>query len=263
MKKIAVLLTALFVLGCSTVPITGRRQLSLVPSSQLMALSAQSYNEVLTESKVVKNTSEAQMISRVGNNIKNAVEQYMAQNNLSSELAGFEWEFTLIDENTVNAWAMPGGRVAFYTGILPICQNDAGVAVVMGHEVAHAIANHGGERMSQGLAQQLGGVALNVALQEQPQLTQQLAMTAFGLGSNVGYILPHSRLQESEADEIGLIFMAMAGYDPSEAPKFWKRMQANEQGARPPEFLSTHPAPETRIKDLEKLVPKAMKYYKP
>lgn len=263
MKKIAVLLTAVFVLGCSTVPVTGRRQLSLVPSSQLMALSAQSYNEVLTESKVVKNTAEAQMINRVGNKIKTAVEQYMAQNNLSDQLEGFDWEFTLIDEPTINAWAMPGGRVAFYTGILPICRNDAGVAVVMGHEVAHAIANHGGERMSQGLAQQLGGVALNVALQEQPQMTQQLAMTAFGLGSNVGYILPHSRLQESEADEIGLIFMAMAGYDPSEAPEFWKRMQAQEQGSRPPEFLSTHPAPETRIRDLEKLVPKAMKYYKP
>ena len=263
MKKIAVLLTAVFVLGCSTVPVTGRRQLSLVPSSQLMALSAQSYNDVLTESKVVKNTAEAQMISRVGNKIKTAVEQYMAQNNLSDQLEGFDWEFTLIDEPTVNAWAMPGGRVAFYTGILPICRDDAGVAVVMGHEVAHAIANHGGERMSQGLAQQLGGVALSVALQEQPQMTQQLAMTAFGLGSNVGYILPHSRLQESEADEIGLIFMAMAGYDPSEAPEFWKRMQAQEQGARPPEFLSTHPAPETRIRDLEKLVPKAMKYYRP
>lgn len=263
MKKIAVLFTALFVLGCSTVPVTGRRQLSLVPSSQLMALSAQSYNEVLNESKVVKNTTEAQMINRVGNKIKTAVEQYMAQNNLSDELEGFNWEFSLIDEETINAWAMPGGKVAFYTGILPICRDDAGVAVVMGHEVAHAIANHGGERMSQGLAQQLGGVALNVALQEQPQMTQQLAMTAFGLGSTVGYILPHSRLQESEADEIGLIFMAMAGYDPSEAPEFWKRMQAKEEGARPPEFLSTHPAPETRIRDLEKLVPKAMKYYKP
>lgn len=263
MKKIAVLITALFVLGCSTVPITGRRQLSLVPSSQLMALSAESYNEVLSESKVVKNTAEAQMINRVGNKIKTAVEQYMAQHNMTEELAGFNWEFNLIDEETINAWAMPGGKVAFYTGILPICQDDAGVAVVMGHEVAHAIANHGGERMSQGLAQQLGGVALNVALQEQPQMTQQLAMTAFGLGSTVGYILPHSRLQESEADEIGLVFMAMAGYDPHEAPEFWKRMQAKEQGARPPEFLSTHPAPETRIRDLERLVPKAMKYYKP
>lgn len=263
MRKIAVLLTAFIVLGCSTVPVTGRRQLSLVPSSQLMALASQSYNEVLTESNVVKNTAEAQMLDRVGNKIKNAVQQYMAQNNMSDELDGFDWEFSLIKDETINAWAMPGGKVAFYTGIMPICRDDAGVAVVMGHEVAHAIANHGGERMSQGLAQQLGGVALNVALQEQPQATQQLAMTAFGLGSSVGYILPHSRLQESEADEIGLIFMAMAGYDPHEAPEFWKRMQAKEEGPRPPEFLSTHPAPDTRINKLEKLIPKAMKYYKP
>lgn len=261
MKKIFVLLTALFVLGCSTVPLTGRRQLSLVPNSQLLALAAQSYGEVLNESNIVKNTSEAAMIQRVGSKIKVAVEQYMAQNNLSEMLNGFEWEFNLIKDETVNAWCMPGGKVAFYTGILPICQNDAGVAVVMGHEIAHAIANHGGERMSEGLVQQLGGVALTVALQEQPQLTQQLAMTAFGLGSSVGYILPHSRLQESEADEIGLIFMAMAGYDPHEAPKFWTRMQANSGSGGTPEFLSTHPAPETRIKNLESLLPKAMKYY--
>lgn len=262
MKKIVVFLTALFVLGCSTVPITGRRQLSLVPSSQLVALGSQSYNEVLDESKVVKNTEEARRVERVGVKIKNAVQRYMAQNNLSDQLEGFEWEFSLINEETVNAWCMPGGKVAFYTGIMPICRDDAGVAVVMGHEVAHAIANHGGERMSQGLVQQLGGVALTVALQEQPQLTQQLAMTAFGVGSTVGYILPHSRQQESEADEIGLIFMAMAGYDPSEAPEFWKRMDAQSEGGRPPEFLSTHPAPSTRIKELERLVPKAMKYYK-
>ena len=263
MKKISILFLALFVLGCATVPVTGRRQLSLVPNSQLLALAAQSYDQVLDESKIIKNTEEAEMVQRVGVNIKNAVQQYMAQNNLSDQLDGFNWEFNLIKEETVNAWCMPGGKVAFYTGIMPICKNDAGVAVVMGHEVAHAIANHGGERMSQGLVQQLGGVALTVALQEQPQLTQQLALSAFGLGSTVGYILPHSRLQESEADEIGLIFMAMAGYDPHEAPEFWKRMQAQEKGARPPEFLSTHPAPETRINALERLVPKAMKYYKP
>lgn len=263
MKKFAVLFTALIVIGCSTVPITGRRQLSLVPSSELMALANQNYNQVLDESNVVKNTAEAQMLERVGNNIKKAVQQYMTRHNMADQLNGFDWEFTLIKEDIVNAWAMPGGKVAFYTGIMPICQDDAGVAVVMGHEVAHAIANHGGERMSQGLVQQLGGVALTVALQEQPQMTQQLAMTAFGLGSTVGYILPHSRLQESEADEIGLIFMAMAGYDPNEAPEFWRRMQAQEEGARPPEFLSTHPAPDTRIKELEKLVPKAMKYYNP
>ncbi len=263
MKRFVILTFTLFFLGCSTVPLTGRRQLSLVPSSQLLSLAADNYSSVLNESKVVKNTSEAAMIQRVGGNIKRAVEQYMAQNNLTELLNGFKWEFTLIDDPTVNAWCMPGGKVAFYTGILPICKDDVGVAVVMGHEVAHAIANHGGERMSQGLVQQLGGVALSVALQEQPQLTQQLAMAAFGVGSTVGYILPHSRLHESEADEMGLIFMAMAGYDPREAPNFWKRMQAQGGGGGTPEFLSTHPAPETRIQDLEKLMPKAMKYYNP
>ena len=179
MKKIIVLLTAVFVLGCSTVPVTGRRQLSLVPSSQLVALGAQSYEQVLDESKVVKNTAEAERVQRVGIKIKNAVQEYMAQKNLSEQLKGFEWQFNLLADETINAWCMPGGKVAFYTGIMPICGDDAGVAVVMGHEVAHAIANHGGERMSQGLVQQLGGVALTVALQEQPQLTQQLAMTAF------------------------------------------------------------------------------------
>lgn len=263
MKRLVTLTFALFFLGCSTVPLTGRRQLSLVPSSQLLSLAADNYSSVLNESKVVRNTSEAAMIQNVGNNIKKAVEQYMAQNNLTQLLDGFKWEFTLIDDPTVNAWCMPGGKVAFYTGIMPICKNEAGVAVVMGHEVAHAIANHGGERMSQGLVQQLGGVALSVALQEQPQMTQQLAMAAFGVGSSVGYILPHSRLHESEADEMGLIFMAMAGYDPREAPNFWRRMQAQSGGGGTPEFLSTHPAPETRIQDLEKLMPKAMKYYNP
>src|SRR5690606_15652199 len=210
----------------------------------------------------VKNTEEARMVERVGVKIKNAVERYMAQNNLSDQLNGFAWEFTLMNDETVNAWCMPGGKVAFYTGIMPICRDEAGVAVVMGHEVAHAIANHGGERMSQGLVQQLGGVALTVALQEQPQLTQQLALTAFGAGSTIGYILPHSRQQESEADEIGLIFMAMAGYNPQEAPEFWKRMEAKSGGSGTPEFLSTHPAPSSRIKELERLIPEAMKYYK-
>lgn len=262
MKKILVVfLTGLFLISCSTVPITGRRQLDLVPSSQLLSLASQNYQQVLTESDVVKNTEEARMIDRVGVKIKNAVIQYMAQNNLSDQLEGFNWEFALIDSEQINAWCMPGGKVAFYTGILPICQDDAGVAVVMGHEIAHAIANHGGERMSQGLLQQLGGVSLQVALKEQSAATQQLAMTAFGLGSTVGYILPHSRLQESEADKIGLIFMAMAGYDPHEAPEFWQRMQSANEGPTPPEFLSTHPAPDTRIKDLRQYIPKAMDYY--
>lgn len=262
-KLITLFLVAAFIYSCSTVPVTGRRQLSLIPSSQLLPLSYTSYSQVLDSAQVIKNTPEAAMIKKVGLNIQRAVEKYMADNNMSDQLKGFEWDFNLIkDDKTINAWCMPGGKVAFYTGILPICKDETGVAVVMGHEVAHAIANHGGERMSQGLVQQLGGVGLSVALRDYAPQTQQLAMTAFGLGSAVGYVLPHSRNQESEADEMGLIFMAMAGYDPNAAPQFWERMQAQAGGGGTPEFLSTHPAPSKRINDLKAQIPNAMKYYK-
>jgi predicted Zn-dependent protease len=202
------------------------------------------------------------MVKGVGTKIQKAVEHFMAENNMSDELEGYQWEFNLIDENIVNAWCMPGGKVAFYTGIMPICRDETGVAVVMGHEVAHAIANHGRERMSQGLMQQMGGVALQTALAEQPAATQGLFMTAYGVAATYGAVLPYSRLHESEADKMGLIFMAMAGYDPSAAPGFWKRMAENSKGEAPPEFMSTHPSHETRIKDLESQIPEAMKYYK-
>ena len=194
--------------------------------------------------------------------IKSAVEKYMADNNLSDQLKGFNWEFNTVESDQVNAFCMPGGKVVFYTGILPICKDDAGVAVVMGHEVAHAIAKHGNERMSQGLIQQFGGVALSVAIADKPAETQQLFQTAYAVGSQVGVMLPFSRLQESEADDLGLIFMAMAGYDPHEAPKFWERMSANSGGSAPPEFMSTHPSHETRIKKLNAAIPKAMEYSK-
>lgn len=203
------------------------------------------------------------MVKRVGTRIQHAVEQFMAEHNASNQLKGYAWEFNLIDENIVNAWCMPGGKVVFYTGIMPICEDEKGVAVVMGHEVAHAVANHGSERMSQGLIQQMGGEALNVAMATKPDETRALFGTAYGLASNYGAMLPFSRLHESEADKMGLIFMAMAGYDPREAPKFWERMAAQSGGAAPPEFMSTHPAHATRIKDLNAQIPEAMKYYKP
>jgi len=177
-------------------------------------------------------------------------------------VANYHWEFNVIDDDkTKNAWAMPGGKVAFYTGILPICQDDNGVAVVMGHEVAHVVANHGNERMSQNLLVQFGGTALAVALAQRPAETTNLFMSAFGIGSSVGYLLPHSREQESEADHIGMILMARAGYDPRSAIPFWQRMN-QAGGGRPPEFLSTHPAPETRIQELQRYLPEAMKYYR-
>jgi predicted Zn-dependent protease len=173
----------------------------------------------------------------------------------------FSWEFNLIEENVVNAWCMPGGKVAFYTGILAVCQDEEGIAVVMGHEVAHAVAKHGSERMSQGLVQQFGGTALQVALKDKPAETQSIYMAAYGLGAQYGAMLPFSRLHESEADEMGLVFMAMAGYDPRTAPKFWERMSAQSEGSAPLEFLSTHPSHKTRITKLNAQMGQAYSVY--
>jgi predicted Zn-dependent protease len=222
----------------------------------------QQYDQVLKEGKLSTNREQTAMVKTVGVRIQKAVEEYMASKKLSSELAGFEWEFNLLDDpNTVNAWCMPGGKVAFYTGIMPICKDEAGVAVVMGHEVAHAIANHGRERMSQGMLAELGLSSLSAAMGQNPTATTELFMQAVGMGTQVG-MLKFSRQHESEADKIGLIFMAIAGYDPNEAPKFWERMAAQSGGGAPPEWLSTHPSNETRISDLKRDIPEAMKYYK-
>lgn len=203
------------------------------------------------------------MVKNVGTKIQHAVEQFMTKNKMADALEGYNWEFNLIqDDAMVNAWCMPGGKVAFYTGIMPICQDETGVAVVMGHEVAHAIGNHGRERMSQGLVQQMGGVALAVAMQDKPEETQALFFAAYAVGTTYGAMLPYSRLHESEADKLGLIFMAMAGYDPQEAPKFWERMAGQSGGSQPPEWMSTHPSHESRIQALNEYMPTAMKYYK-
>lgn len=262
-KKIIVLfLLGLFLYSCATVPVTGRRQLSLVPNSEILPLSYDQYSQVLKENKLSDNQQWTAMVKNVGSKIKVAVEQYMKQKGLSDQLNGYSWEFNLIESETVNAWCMPGGKVAFYTGIMPICKDEKGVAVVMGHEVAHAIANHGRERMSEGLVANLGLSSLSAAMGQNPTLTQQLLLQSVGIGTQLG-MLSFSRTHESEADEIGLIFMAMAGYDPKEAPKFWERMAAQNSGQRPPEFLSTHPHPETRIADLNNQIPEALKYYKP
>lgn len=259
-SSLSILLMLLFCFACGTVPLTGRKQLNLIPSSQINTLAFQSYQEVLEESKLSNNQQQVNMVKNVGKRISGAIEQYLKDKGLEDRIKGFQWEFNLIeDDKMVNAWAMPGGKVAFYTGIMPICENEEGVAVVMSHEIAHAIAEHGNERMSQQLALQLGGTALSVALSQKPQMTRQLAMAAFGLGAQVGVLLPYSRSHESEADELGVYFMAMAGYDPHAAAPFWERMAA-QGGASPPEFLSTHPAPETRVKRIQKVVPKAMKF---
>jgi len=265
MKKniilILLLAVSIFTNSCSTVPVTGRNQLSLIPASQLMSMSFAQYDEFLKENKVSKDVKQTALIKRVGLKIQKAVEEYFKMKNISGHLKGYSWEYNLVENEQVNAWCMPGGKVVFYTGILPICKDEAGIATVMGHEIAHAIAEHGGERMSQGLLVQLGGMGLQVALENEPELTQQIAMTAFGIGSQLGVMLPFSRLHESEADHMGLIFMAMAGYNPNASVNFWQRMAA-QGGETPPEFLSTHPSNETRINDLKKLIPEAMQYYK-
>ncbi|MBS1488392.1 MAG: M48 family metallopeptidase [Bacteroidetes bacterium] len=262
MKIHFLLVVFLLIQSCATVPVTGRKQLDLVSSSEINTMSATQYQDVIRKGPLSTNVEQTNMIKRVGKRIQGAVEQYMASKGWSSQLAGFNWEFNLIqDDKTVNAWCMPGGKVAFYTAILPICKDENGIAVVMGHEVAHAIANHGRERMSQGLIQQFGMTALSAAMGQNPTATTQLLMQAIGAGSNIG-MLKFSRQHESEADHIGLIFMAMAGYDPNLAPAFWKRMIDMNTGQKPPEFLSTHPSDETRIRDLESWMPEAMGYYR-
>jgi predicted Zn-dependent protease len=262
LRIFALMLALLIIQSCATVPVTGRRQLSLVSNSEIIAESAAQYKQVLNESKLGTDAQQVEMVKRVGNKIKVAVESYMQTKGLASQLEGFNWEFNVIqDDKTVNAWCMPGGKVAFYTAILPICKDEDGVAVVMGHEVAHAIANHGRERMSQSMLQNGLLTSLGAAMGQNPSQTSQLLLQAVGAGTNIG-LLKFSRDDESEADHIGLIFLAMAGYDPTTAPKFWERMSALSGGQQPLEFLSTHPSHETRIRDLQGWIPEALSYKK-
>lgn len=260
---LALLASCFLVSACATVPITGRRQLSLIPQSQMLATSYQQYGEFLQTAKLSGDAAATARVKRIGQRIQGAVEQYFAQQGQSDRLADYRWEFNLAESDEVNAWCMPGGKVMVYTGLLPVAQTDGGLAVVMGHEIAHAIADHGGERMSQQLVAQMGGMALDAALQSKPDQTRSLWMSVYGVGAQFGALMPFSRQQESEADRLGLIFMSMAGYDPHEAVTFWTRMAAASSGAKPPEFLSTHPSDETRIANLNKLLPEAMQYYKP
>jgi predicted Zn-dependent protease len=250
----------LLLAGCATVPVTGRRQLNLISDGEMNALSFQQYEEVIAASQLSTDAAATAQVEKVGRRIQAAVEQYFAARGQSAYLDGYAWEFHLIQSDEVNAWCMPGGKVAFYTGILPVCRDEAGIAVVMGHEVAHAIAKHGNERMSHQMAVQLGGMALSEAIDSQPEQTQALYMSAFAIGAQYGAMLPYSRKHESEADHMGLIFMAMAGYDPREAPKFWERMSAGGGGA-PPEFMSTHPSDETRVRQLQEWMPEALAAY--
>lgn len=251
-----------FLVTCAEVPLTQRKSLQLLPQSQIFALSLQEYSKVLKKSKLSNDREKTQMVKRVGKRIAVAAEEFLKDSGLGWQIKDYQWEFNLIqDDKMVNAWCMPGGKVAVYTGILPITRDENGLAVVIGHEVAHAIANHGNERMSQSLIASMGGIALSVALAKKPDKTRQLFMAAFGVGASVGFLLPYSRLHESEADRIGLMLMAKAGYDPREAIDFWQRMN-EKPGPRPPEFLSTHPAPPSRIANIEYYISEAVPYYK-
>ncbi|HMA76661.1 MAG TPA: M48 family metallopeptidase [Candidatus Krumholzibacteriaceae bacterium] len=261
MKILPVIFIAVFLFSCATVPLTGRKQVNIIPDSEIHAMSFAQYDEFLKSNRVVEGTEDAGMVKHVGKRIREAVERYFAREGISSRLSGYNWEFNLVDNSQVNAWCMPGGKVVIYSGILPVTETEEGLAVVMGHEIAHAVAEHGSERMSHQMMTQLGGMALSKALEEKPEKTKALFMTAFGIGTQIGAMLPYSRLHESEADHLGLIFMAMAGYNPREAVSFWKRMAAEKSGAAPPEFLSTHPSDEKRVEDLNKLLPEALKYY--
>ena len=260
-KFIVMLAILLFAVGCAEVPVTKRRGLHIVPTSDLLALSFQQYDEVIKESKLSTDQKKVQMVRRVGERIGRSAEAFLKDSGRGSQISQYKWEFNLIeDDKVVNAWCMPGGKVAVYTGILPYTKDETGLAVVMSHEVAHAIAEHGNERMSQALLANMGGMALSVALANQPSQTRELSMAAFGAGAAVGFLLPYSRLHESEADRIGLMFMARAGYDPRQAIPFWERMN-KKAGPKPPEFLSTHPAPESRIANIKTYIPEALPYY--
>lgn len=247
--------------GCAMNLVTGRNQLSLVPESELQLMASGQYDTFLAENNTLNSkNSSAAMVDRVGARIANAVTQYYNGKGQGSVLEGYEWEFNTIASDDVNAWCMPGGKVVVYTGLLPVTQNETALAIVMGHEIAHAIAKHGSERMSRAMVQQLGGAALEVALSQKPQETRDMFMMSYGIGSQLGAMLPWSRQQETEADQFGLIFAAMAGYDPREAIPFWQRMSA-AGGAKQPEFLSTHPSDDTRMRKLKQFMPEALKYY--
>jgi len=259
MKKIVLLaVLALSAVGCKTNPFTGQKTLNFYKNTSLFPTAFAQYDQFLGENKVVTGTAEAAMITKVGQRISSAAERWLTANGYAGYLSDYKWEYNLVNDETVNAWCMPGGKIVFYTGILPITQTETGVAVVMGHEVAHALADHGAQRMSAGTLQQVGAVGVAVATSGKSGQAQSAWMQAYGMGTSVGGMLPFSRGHETEADRIGLQIMAIAGYDPYEAAELWKRMKANSGGEAPPEFMSTHPSNDTRINNLTVWAPEAV-----
>jgi len=261
MKKIIFFLAVIMLVSsCKTVPITGRKTLNFVPDAQVLPTAFAQYDGFLREHALSKDVAKTKQIKNVGSRISKAVDRFMRANNMVSEANSYRWEFNLVEDETINAWCMPGGKVVFYTGILPMCANEDGIASVMGHEIAHAFAKHGQERMSQGLAQQLGGMAVAIGTANQPDKTRQLWNTAYGVSSQLG-MLKFSRVHENEADKLGMVFMIMAGYNPKEAAEVWVRM-SKSGGQQPPEFLSTHPSHASRIQTLTQFIPEARRLAK-
>jgi predicted Zn-dependent protease len=257
MKKLLTVFLAILVFsGCVSNPLTGKSTMALVSNNELMAMSFSEYDQFLKEHKVIKGTAQAEMVTRVGNRIAEAAYKWLERENSLQHLEGYAWEYNLVEDNAINAWCMPGGKIVVYTGILPVTQSEDGLAVVMGHEVAHALLNHGQQRMSAGLLQQLGAVGVAVLTSGASETTQGLAMAAYGNGTTVGGTLPFSREHESEADRYGLILMAIAGYNPDAGVPLWERMSSLGGGGTP-EILSTHPSNATRIRNLQAVTPEA------
>ncbi|WP_445747139.1 M48 family metallopeptidase [Polaribacter sp.] len=259
MKKIIVLaIVGLLLIDCSTVPITGRKRVNFVSDAEVLPTSFAQYKGFLEQNKLSSNKEMTKQVKDVGARVSAAVDRFMRANGMTSEADSYKWEFNLVEDKTVNAWCMPGGKVVFYTGIMPICANEDGVAAVMGHEVAHAFAKHGQERMSSAQIQQIGGAAVAIGTSSKDPKTAQIWNLAYGVGSQVG-MLAFSRTHENEADKLGLVFMIMAGYDGKEAAEVWVRMSKLSGGKQGPEFLSTHPSSESRIETLRNYLPEAIK----
>lgn len=247
--------------SCTQVTVSGRSRLNLVSNEAINQMSADAYREFLSKNKISDDKEKTQMVKRVGLRIQLATEKHMKHSGLSDELSGYEWEFNLIEDDSINAWAMPGGKVVVFTGIFPVAKDETGLAVVMGHEIAHAVAKHGAERMSHSMLVELGGAALSKATQSEAAATRNIFNKSYSIGTSLGIMLPYSRVHETEADHLGLVFMAMAGYDPREAASFWQRMSQENQTAKPPAFLSTHPSDYQRIQNIQSHVSEAMVYY--
>lgn len=261
-KRFLLLAAPLLFFSCHHNVVTGKRSTTLIAESELITMSESEYSKFLAEHPPLPaSDSRVILVRSCGEKIRGAVEQFYAQKNASAQLKDFNWEFNVVNEEVVNAWCMPGGKVVVYTGLLPVTETEEGLAVVMGHEIAHAVARHGNQRMSQGMLIQFGGAVLSTAVSQKPAETQYLFNQAYGITTGLG-ALSYSRKHETEADKMGLIFAAMAGYNPEAAVDFWRRM-SQSGGQKPPQFLSTHPSDETRIRDLQAFMPEAKKYYKP